>query len=121
MRLTAEEALNIIDEALEDISLTQTQEKLFHALWEGKSYKEIEGVEQEGKWKTQGYRLLQILEEVLGEKVTKRNLRDVFKRYLKRNQVVIKNNNVDSINDNIMRDFHISNHCHINKSIDKKE
>jgi len=77
-----EEALLVIDIALEKIFLSNIQELVLRQSWEGKTYPEIaESYGYEANYiKNVGYKLWSLLSQVLAEEVTKSNFRSVIRR-----------------------------------------
>lgn len=80
--MNVEEALLILDTALEQKVLNDVQELVFHQSWSGQTYSEI--AESSGYnanyIKDVGYKLWKLLSNVFGEEVTKSNLRSVLRR-----------------------------------------
>lgn len=80
--MTVEEALVIVDLALMPRSLTDLQAIVFRYTWDGQSYIEI--AQNSGYdaiyIKQIGSKLWQHLSKAFGEKVTKTNLQEVFRR-----------------------------------------
>ncbi len=81
--MTIEEALAIVEKALDQGHLNQVQEIVFRQSWEGQSYQEIaiSSGYDDGYIKDTGSHVWQLLSRALGEKVTKNNLRLVLKRH----------------------------------------
>jgi WD40 repeat protein len=81
--MTVEEALAIIDRLLGETALNDLQETLFRQSWEQKTYPEIAAIAgyDPDYIKLVGFRLWKTLSTVLGERVTKDNLRSVFRRW----------------------------------------
>ena len=80
--MTVEAALFVIDVALKPESLNNLQELIFRSSWEGKTYQEIaasSGYDPE-YIKDVGFRLLQLLSNALGEKITKKNFQSVLRQ-----------------------------------------
>jgi hypothetical protein len=98
--MTVDEALEIVETALDYDCLNQIQEIVFRQSWEGRSYKEIAASsEYEYDYiRDAGAKLWQQLSKALGEKVKKGNLPSVIKRYLRRNQVNVNGNQVIAVN-----------------------
>lgn len=81
--MTLEEALAIVDTALDQESLSNVQELVFRQAWEGKTYLEIaenSGYNPRYLGDT-GFKLWQLLSQALGEKVTKNNFRSVLRQH----------------------------------------
>jgi WD40 repeat protein len=80
--LKIEEALQVIDKALEPIALSDIQERVLRGVWEGHTYEKIaEHTNYESEYiKHIGYQLWQRLSQLFGEKVTKGNLQSVLRR-----------------------------------------
>nr|WP_290223891.1 NB-ARC domain-containing protein [Trichocoleus desertorum] len=80
--MTAEEALAIVGQILEQGYLNKVQETVFKRAWEGWSYAEIakESGYDQGYIKDTGAKLWQLLSDALGERVTKFNVQAVVKR-----------------------------------------
>ncbi|MFB2974422.1 pentapeptide repeat-containing protein [Aerosakkonema sp. BLCC-F183] len=98
--MTADEALEIVETALDYQRLNKVQELVFRQSWEGQSYVEIaksSGYEPD-YIKDAGAKLWKLLSKVLGEKVKKDNLKSVLKRYLRRNQVNLHRTQVIGVN-----------------------
>ncbi len=86
--MNAEEALAVIESAIQERQLTRLQTTLFCQVWDDRSYLEIarESGYEVGYLKKTGSQLWQLLSEALGEKVNKNNLQSVLKRYRQRSQ-----------------------------------
>ncbi|MFB2922118.1 pentapeptide repeat-containing protein [Aerosakkonema funiforme] len=98
--MTADEALDIVETALDYQRLNKVQELVFRQSWEGQSYVEIAkstGYEPD-YIKDAGAKLWKLLSKALGEKVKKDNLKSVLKRYLRRNQVNLHRTQVIGVN-----------------------
>ena len=98
--MTADEALEIVESALDYQPLNKVQELVFRHSWEGRSYKEI-AVSSEYEYdyiKDVGAKLWKLLSEAFGEKVKKDNLKPVLKRYLRQNQVNLYRNQAIQFN-----------------------
>ena len=80
--MNVEEALIILDTALEQRFLNNVQELVFHQSWLGKTY--LEMAENSGYnsnyIKDVGYKLWKLLSEVFEQEVTKSNFRSVLRR-----------------------------------------
>lgn len=80
--MNVEEALIILDTALEQKFLNNVQELVFHQSWLGKTY--LEMAENSGYnsnyIKDVGYKLWKLLSEVFEQEVTKSNFRSVLRR-----------------------------------------
>jgi hypothetical protein len=80
--MNIEEALLILDTALEQNFLTDVQELVFHQSWSGQTYSEM--AESSGYnanyIKDVGYKLWKLLSRVFEEEVTKSNFRSVLRR-----------------------------------------
>lgn len=86
--MTADDALRLVERVLAERgveSLSQIQATLFHQAWGDRAYQDtaLELGYEVGYIKQMGSDLWQCLSENLGEKVTKRNLRQVLARQLK--------------------------------------
>ena len=81
--MTADEALEIIELQVLYRQLTPIERLIFRQSWEGKGYMEmVEGSGYNSNYfKEVGSRLWHSLSEILGEKVSKKNLQIVFKDY----------------------------------------
>jgi len=81
-KMNVEEALLILDTALEQNFLTDVQELVFHQSWSGQTYSEM--AESSGYnanyIKDVGYKLWKLLSRVFEEEVTKSNFRSVLRR-----------------------------------------
>lgn len=98
--MTVDEALEIVEAALDYESLNKVQELVFRQSWEGLSYIEIaraSGYEPD-YIKDAASKLWKLLSKVLEEKVKKDNLRSVFKRHLRRHQLNLQRNLVIEVN-----------------------
>ncbi|PZO41673.1 MAG: hypothetical protein DCF19_08915 [Pseudanabaena frigida] len=86
--MTIEDAIAIVDAALEHKRLSNVQEQLFRQTWEGKTYAEIAEVcgYDSSYIRDVGYRLWQLLTKGFGERVTKHNLQVVVRTHAKRFQ-----------------------------------
>jgi WD40 repeat protein len=81
--MTAEEALAILDEVLQQEHLNDVQEIVFRHCWVGQTYAEIaeNAGYDTGYIKDVGSKLWQFLSGAFGEKVTKNNIQAVIRRY----------------------------------------
>ncbi|MBW4640571.1 MAG: NACHT domain-containing protein [Gloeocapsa sp. UFS-A4-WI-NPMV-4B04] len=88
MLMTFEEALEIVEQAVEPKQLNKIQLLVFQHAWHGHSYMEISTATDYdcGYIKDTGSKLWQMLSESLSEKVTKQNLQAVLKRYVRQNR-----------------------------------
>lgn len=122
--MTVEEALAIVETALDYDRLNHVQEILFRQSWAGLSYREIaknSGYDPD-YLKDAGSKLWKELSKVFGEKVKKDNLQSVLKRYLKRNQLTLQRNRLIEVNLNgtnisdtqVVGNLHESNFCQAN-------
>ncbi len=78
--MTIEEALELVEKALDNGRLNKVQEIVFRQAWEGKSYQEIaisSGYEM-GYIRDSGSKLWQLLSIAFGKKVTKNNIHGVL-------------------------------------------
>ncbi len=80
--MTAEEALAILDQVLQQEHLSDVQEIVFRHCWEGQTYAEIaeNAGYDTGYIKDVGSKLWKFLSGAFGEKVTKNNLQAVLRR-----------------------------------------
>ncbi|MBW4635019.1 MAG: hypothetical protein KME30_24900 [Iphinoe sp. HA4291-MV1] len=80
--MTVEEALVVIDTALQPESLSDLQELVFRNAWEGKSYPEIADVcgYDPHYVKDVGSKLWKLLSKAFGEEISKSNFRAVLRR-----------------------------------------
>jgi hypothetical protein len=87
--MTIEDAIAIVDIALQHKRLSNIQEQLFRQTWEGKTYSEIaETCGYDASYiRDVGYRLWQMLTKGFGERVTKHNLQVVVRSHAHRFQV----------------------------------
>jgi len=94
--MTIEEAIAIVDTALQHKRLSNIQEQLFRQTWEGKTYAEIaETCGYDASYiRDVGYRLWQMLTKGFGERVTKHNLQVVVRSHANRFQVSHQGNGV---------------------------
>ncbi|MGL5065486.1 MAG: NB-ARC domain-containing protein, partial [Microcoleus sp.] len=89
--MTPQEAIALIDNLLQSANkkqkLTDIQSIVFLGTWEGYSYQEIADrlVYEPDSIKHIGSHLWQNLSQIIGEKVSKHNLRSVLRRYEHRN------------------------------------
>ncbi len=81
--MTIEDAIAIVDIALQHKRLSNIQEQLFRQTWEGKTYSEIaETCGYDASYiRDVGYRLWQMLTKGFGERVTKHNLQVVVRSH----------------------------------------
>ncbi len=80
--MTVEEALEVVERALDQGSLNKVQDIVFQQTWEGHSYFEVAksfGYEV-GYIRDVGYRLWKLLSQAFGKKVTKNNFRCILKQ-----------------------------------------
>ncbi|MFZ4555784.1 MAG: NB-ARC domain-containing protein [Pseudanabaena sp.] len=94
--MTIEDAIAIVDTALQHKRLSNIQEQLFRQTWEGKTYAEIaETCGYDASYiRDVGYRLWQMLTKGFGERVTKHNLQVVVRSHANRFQVSHQGNGV---------------------------
>ncbi len=98
--MTAEEALALVETALDYQHLNKVQELVFRHAWEGRSYTEmakITGYEAD-YIKDAGAKLWKLLSKALGEKVKKDTLQSSLKRYARRINVNFHNTQVIGVN-----------------------
>ena len=83
--LTVEEGLAVVEQVLPQGHLNKVQQIVFRCSWAGQSYNEIAKTYDYdyGYIKDTGSKLWQLLTELLGEKVTKLNIKGVLLRYIK--------------------------------------
>ena len=81
--MTPDEALIILESLLQPKSLSDLQQTVFCQSWAGQSYEEIsEGLSYDASYiRDVGSQLWLTLSKLLGEKVTKKNMHVVFRRY----------------------------------------
>ena len=93
MSLEVEEALQIIDDLLEE-HLTPLQENIIRGIWENKHYKTIaKNTEHQESYITKiACELLQKISLALDEKVNRSKLKTAMKKYKKRHQINIQDN-----------------------------
>ena len=86
--MTIEDAIAIVDAALQGKRLSNIQEQLFRQTWQGKTYSEIaEMCGYDSSYiRDVGYRLWQMLTKGFGERITKHNLQVVVRTHAKRFQ-----------------------------------
>lgn len=104
--MTIEDAIAIVDVAIQHKRLSNIQEQLFRQTWEGKTYAEIaETCGYDSSYiRDVGYRLWKILSNGFGERVTKHNLQVVVRTQSKHFQVkttqpqTIAHNPLSSVN-----------------------
>jgi len=84
--MTIEEALLIVEKALDQGRLNKVQEIVFRQSWEAQAYDEIaKSFDYDaGYIRDAGSKLWKLLSEAFGERVTKNNLQSVLKRYSRR-------------------------------------
>jgi len=94
--MTIEDAIAIVDAALQGKRLSNIQEQLFRQTWEGKTYAEIaEMCGYDSSYiRDVGYRLWQMLTKGFGERVTKHNLQVVVRTHAKRFQGDVVTNTI---------------------------
>ena len=93
--MTLEEALELVEQALDKGPLNKAQELVFRESWQGQSYEEIAKASSYdcGYIKDVGSKLWQSLSLALGEKVTKHSVQKVLRRAAKqRNQQLEQDN-----------------------------
>ncbi|MBD1921290.1 pentapeptide repeat-containing protein [Microcoleus sp. FACHB-831] len=98
--MTADEALELVENVLDYERLNKVQELVFRESWEGRSYIEIarsSGYEAD-YIKDAGAKLWKLLSKAFGEKVKKDNLKSALKRYLRRTQVNVQRNLTIEVN-----------------------
>lgn len=95
--MTVEEALDLIEAALNYERLNKVQELVFRESWEGRSYKEIAGNSEYhyDYIKDVGAKLWKELSEVFGEEVKKNNLQSVLKRHKRQTQINSQNHLIE--------------------------
>ena len=94
--MTVDEALAIVEAALDYDRLNQVQEIVFRQSWEGLSYRAIAkntGYESD-YLKDAGAKLWKQLSKIFGEKVKKDNLQSVLKRYVRRHHIRLQRNQI---------------------------
>jgi DNA-directed RNA polymerase specialized sigma24 family protein len=76
LTMTIEEALELVEQALDKGRLNNVQELVFRQSWEGQSYEEIARTSSYdlGYIKDVGSKLWRLLSQALGEKVTKHSV-----------------------------------------------
>lgn len=88
--MTIEDALALLDTALDPSCFKSLHQDIFRLSWQGKSYQEIAetcGYDTDYV-RHVGYQLWQKLSQALGQKVTKRNLHVVFRRLEQQSQTL---------------------------------
>ena len=119
--MTIEDAIAIVDTALQHKRLSNIQEQLFRQTWEGKTYAEIaETCGYDASYiRDVGYRLWQMLTKGFGERVTKHNLQVVVRSHAHRFQAVNQGNGVlqNEINQMMANNSHKPNLSLINPHI----
>ncbi|MBC6475957.1 MAG: hypothetical protein GDA48_26700 [Hormoscilla sp. GM102CHS1] len=100
--MTADEALALVETLLDYQPLNGIQETIFRKCWEDRhiTYEQIAKSTgyQPDYLKQTGYKLWDLLTDAFGEKVKKKNLQSVLKRYLRRNQLTLHRNQVIGVN-----------------------
>ena len=83
--ITIEEALNLIDNAIEPERLNSVQEIILTQCWSGRTYQEIAEVSgyDSDYVRVVGSRLWQLLSKVFWEKITKNNFRSILRQQAK--------------------------------------
>ena len=78
---TIEDAIAIVDSALQNKRLSNIQEQVFRQTWDGRTYSEIAEVcgYDSSYIRDVGYRLWKILSDAFEERVTKHNLQVVVR------------------------------------------
>ena len=81
--MTADEALTVLDRILPGYAFSNLQETVFCQVWEGKTYAEIaEDCGYDHSYiRDVGFKLWQLLSNVMEQKVSKSNVRAVLGRY----------------------------------------
>ena len=119
--MTIEDAIEIVDTALQHKRLSNIQEQLFRQTWEGKTYAEIaETCGYDASYiRDVGYRLWQMLTKGFGERVTKHNLQVVVRSHAHRFQAANQGNGVlqNEINQMMANNSHKPNLSLINPHI----
>jgi hypothetical protein len=119
--MTIEDAIAIVDTALQHKRLSNIQEQLFRQTWEGKTYAEIaETCGYDASYiRDVGYRLWQMLTKGFGERVTKHNLQVVVRSHAHRFQAANQGNGVlqNEINQMMANNSHKPNLSLINPHI----
>ncbi|XWK89231.1 MAG: pentapeptide repeat-containing protein [Phormidium sp.] len=98
--MTVDEALELVEIAINYQRLNKVQELVFRQSWEGRSYKEI-AVTSEYEYdyiKDAGAKLWKLLSEAFGEKVKKDNIQSVLRRYLRQNKINLYGNQAIQVN-----------------------
>lgn len=110
--MTADEALALVETLLDYQPLNEIQETIFRKCWEERhiTYEEIAQSTgyQPDYLKQTGYKLWDLLTNAFGEKVKKKNLQSVVKRYLRRNQVTLHPHQVIARNCATFGEAHLS-------------
>ncbi len=93
--MTIEEALELVEKALDKGCLNNVQELVFRQSWEGQPYEEMARTSSYdlGYIKDVGSRLWQSLSQALGEKVTKHSVQKVLRRTAKQRQQQLEQEN----------------------------
>lgn len=88
--MTAEEALELVEQAVAPRQLNKVQQLIFQHAWQGQSYMEIaRAIDYDcGYIKDTGSKLWQMLSQSLNEKVTKQNVQAVLKQYIQQTKEV---------------------------------
>jgi len=119
--MTIEDAIEIVDTALQHKRLSNIQEQLFRQTWQGKTYAEIaETCGYDASYiRDVGYRLWQMLTKGFGERVTKHNLQVVVRTHAHRFQVSHQGNGVlrNEINERLVNNAHNPNISLVNPHI----
>ena len=94
--MTADEALTVLDRILPSYAFSNLQEIVFCQVWEGKTYAEIaEGCGYDHSYiRDVGFKLWQLLSNVMEQKVSKSNVRAVLGRYAR-----LQSSSLSSVND----------------------
>ena len=87
--ITIEEALQLVDNAIEPERLNSVQELIFTRCWTGKTYQEIanDSDYDPDYIRVVGSRLWQLLSEAFGEKISKNNFRSILRQQVGKTEV----------------------------------
>jgi WD40 repeat protein len=99
-----EQVLIVLDETLLKEHLNNTQELVFQRTWEGKTYSEIaHELNYDADYiKYVGYQLWQILSKAFGERVTKGNLKSVFRKQIQALEDKMSNTSLMALSDSVV-------------------
>lgn len=97
--MTVEEALLIVEQAVEPKQLNKIQQLILQYSWQGYSYSEIAKTTgyDGGYIKDTGSKLWQMLSKSIGEKVNKQNCQAILKRYFREKSQLVTTHKTENI------------------------